>query len=243
MEWKNPDGSVTRGVVIEDGSGNKVTSFSGGGGGASNASVGAVGAAAPTSATEIGFINALGNLAGVGAANPLPVTTTGNLATSDSGAAITGAAMPAGGSGVTGWLSAIWSKLAGTLSVSGAVSVSGPLPAFSTPPTVQTAPLAPVATAAAASNLALKGTAGSLVSLEVVAGATAGFVMVFDAVSAPADGAVAPKWVYPVAANGALNMAWGNPLSFSTGIVAVFSSTGPFTKTASATAFISGQVQ
>ena len=29
MEWKNPDGSLTNGVVIEDGSGNKITSFIG----------------------------------------------------------------------------------------------------------------------------------------------------------------------------------------------------------------------
>jgi hypothetical protein len=74
MEWKNPDGSVTRGVVIEDGAGNKVASFGGGGAGGSNASVGANGSAAPTSATEIGFVNALGNLAPVGPANALPVT-------------------------------------------------------------------------------------------------------------------------------------------------------------------------
>jgi len=33
MQWKNPDGSITEGVVIEDGGGNKITSFSGGGGG------------------------------------------------------------------------------------------------------------------------------------------------------------------------------------------------------------------
>ena len=31
MQWKNPDGSITTGVVIEDGAGNKITSFSGGG--------------------------------------------------------------------------------------------------------------------------------------------------------------------------------------------------------------------
>ena len=33
MQWKNPDGSITEGVVIEDGDGNIITSFSGGGGG------------------------------------------------------------------------------------------------------------------------------------------------------------------------------------------------------------------
>ncbi len=31
MQWKNPDGSITTGVVIEDGAGDKITSFSGGG--------------------------------------------------------------------------------------------------------------------------------------------------------------------------------------------------------------------
>ena len=30
MQWKNPDGSITEGVVIEDGNGNKITSFGGG---------------------------------------------------------------------------------------------------------------------------------------------------------------------------------------------------------------------
>ena len=35
------------------------------------------------------------------------------------GAAITGASMPAGGLGLTGWLSAIWSKLSGSIAVTG----------------------------------------------------------------------------------------------------------------------------
>ena len=47
-----------------------------GGGGGSNASVGPTGATAPTSATEIGIIVA-GNLEGVSAANPLPVSGAG----------------------------------------------------------------------------------------------------------------------------------------------------------------------
>jgi len=42
------------------------------------------------------------------------------------GAPIAGAAMPAGGAGMTGWLSALWAKLSGTLSVSAAAL---PLPA------------------------------------------------------------------------------------------------------------------
>jgi len=64
------------------------------------------------------------------ASNPLPVAPPAGLAsdanlTSIAGAAISGASMPAGGSGLTGWLSAIWSKLSGTLAVSAA---SLPLP-------------------------------------------------------------------------------------------------------------------
>ncbi|MBB4200680.1 hypothetical protein CCR94_21510 [Rhodoblastus sphagnicola] len=90
MDWRYPNGSVTRGVVIEDGAGNKLASFGGGAGG-SNASVGANGSAAPSSATEVGFVNALGNLAAIGPSNPLPITAPANLLASDSGAATPGA--------------------------------------------------------------------------------------------------------------------------------------------------------
>jgi hypothetical protein len=45
-----------------------------------NASVGPNGAPAPTSSTEIGFIDNSGNLEGVSASNPLPVTIDGGLA-------------------------------------------------------------------------------------------------------------------------------------------------------------------
>ena len=50
------------------------------------------------------------SIQGNAAAIPVPV--------SDGGSPITGASIPAGGVGLTGWLSAIWSKLSGTLSVS-----------------------------------------------------------------------------------------------------------------------------
>ena len=36
MQWKNSDGSITTGVVVEDGAGNKITSFSGVGGSNAN---------------------------------------------------------------------------------------------------------------------------------------------------------------------------------------------------------------
>lgn len=96
------------------------------------------------------------------------------------------------------------------------------------------------------SNHVLKASSGSLSSLTVAIGATSGWVLVFDATSAPADGAVTPKWWFPVASNGtsgAISAAWVEPAQFSTGVTVVFSTTGPFTKTASATAQFSGQVQ
>jgi hypothetical protein len=69
----------------------------------SNGSVGSTGAAVPSSATAVGFQNAAGNLV-------LPTPSAG-LPVADSGAAITGASIPAGGVGLTGWLSAIWSNV------------------------------------------------------------------------------------------------------------------------------------
>ncbi|MCW2317586.1 Flp pilus assembly pilin Flp [Rhodoblastus acidophilus] len=49
---------------------------------------------------------------------PATQTVSGSVTANDGGAPITGASLPTGGSGVTGWLSAIWSKLSGTLAVS-----------------------------------------------------------------------------------------------------------------------------
>lgn len=100
----------------------------------------------------------------------------------------------------------------------------------------------------AESNHVLKSGAGNLYSLTVSITTVSGYVLVFDATSAPADGAVAPIWWFPVVSNGTfggMSNFWspGPPLSFLTGCTAVFSSTGPFTKTASATAAFSAQVQ
>jgi hypothetical protein len=64
--------------------------------------------------------------------------------------------------------------------------------------------------------------------------------MIFDAASAPADGTVTPKLVEAIAANASIQQSLRTPIRFSTGITMVFSTTGPFTKTASATAFLAG---
>jgi hypothetical protein len=106
--------------------------------------------------------------------------------------------------------------------------------------------LANVVSASTEATHVLKASAGSLFSLTVTIGATSGWAMVFDATTAPADGAVTPKVCRFIQSNGtggATSLAWNNPVSFATGISVAFSSTGCFTKTASSTAFFGGQVQ
>lgn len=107
--------------------------------------------------------------------------------------------------------------------------------------------IASVASTAAESCHVLKGSAGNLLSLTVTLGATSGWVLVFDATSAPMDGAgQTPSWWSPVTSNGtfgSISSAWLVPLNFATGITACFSTTGPFTKTASSTAAFSAQVK
>jgi len=96
------------------------------------------------------------------------------------------------------------------------------------------------ATSAAGSNVVAKTSAAVLYGVNVVAGASAGFLMLFDATSAPADGAVTPKKCIPLAANEGQEISYrAAPTLFSTGLTAVFSTTGCFSKTASSTAFIS----
>lgn len=99
------------------------------------------------------------------------------------------------------------------------------------------------------SNLVVKGSAGTLKTFEVSADSTlAGaiwYVMVFDATSLPADGAVTPAKCYQQA-SGTTQM--GGTLStggsaFATGIVISVSTTGCFTKTASIHAFVGADFQ
>lgn len=100
--------------------------------------------------------------------------------------------------------------------------------------------VAPTVTAAVNSAVVGKASAGNLYGFNVVAGASAGFVLVFNAISAPADGAVTPVKCLPLAANAGLDQNYRSlPVAFTTGITVVFSTTGCFSKTASATAFIS----
>jgi hypothetical protein len=91
----------------------------------------------------------------------------------------------------------------------------------------------------------------SLASLTVFSSA-AGFALVYDAATLPANGAVAScagpgtarpclMWCAPVAAGGYVDRQWNSPMSFTTGIVVAVSSTGCATLTAATTGQIFAQ--
>lgn len=106
----------------------------------------------------------------------------------------------------------------------------------------------PVSTSALAASLVVKPNPGNLYSFEVSADSTlstaAWWIMIFNAVTLPADGPVTPAKCYAMPA-GTTNFsaAFATPVQFSTGIVLGVSTNGCFTKAASAHAFISGDVQ
>lgn len=113
------------------------------------------------------------------------------------------------------------------------------------PTATSTDGITPVVMSTAAACLVLKASPGNFYSLSGNIGA-AGYVMVFDATSAPADGTVTPKIVLQTSAAGTFSISYGGlpPAVFATGMTACASSTGPYTKTAYSTnVFMSGQVQ
>lgn len=120
---------------------------------------------------------------------------------------------------------------------SGKVQVS----AATAPPTA----IANGASTAVASNRVMKASSGSLLTLTVSTTTVSGWLMLFNATTLPVNGVVTPAYCIPVKSDGTSGGAalqWSTPLSFTTGIVAGFSSTGCFTLTASATAAFFGQV-
>lgn len=110
---------------------------------------------------------------------------------------------------------------------------------------------APASTTALASSLVVKASAGTLYSFSATAdstlaptGSSVWYLMIFNATSAPADGAVTPVKCYQVSgAQTGGTFAAGGVGPFSAGITMVASTTGCFTKTASAHAFMSGDYQ
>ncbi|MGH7059016.1 MAG: hypothetical protein ACREFH_01415 [Stellaceae bacterium] len=104
--------------------------------------------------------------------------------------------------------------------------------------------IAPVVSSAVEASRLIKSGPGNLYSLYVTTGSTAGFVMTFNAAAAPADGPVTPVEcvVAPINSTISINFS-GPPDIYTRGIVAVFSTTGCFTKTASPTAFFKARAQ
>lgn len=112
------------------------------------------------------------------------------------------------------------------------------------PTAAAAAGIAPVVSTAVEANHVLKAGAGNLYGFQVTSGGTSGFVMVYNSVSAPADGAVTPAKCFELPANSTIGVDFAPiPMVLTTGITIGFSSTGCFTKTASATAFFSGHVK
>lgn len=106
----------------------------------------------------------------------------------------------------------------------------------------------PVSTSALAANQIIVTGAHQLLSFQVSADSTlsgaAWWIMVYNATTAPADGAVTPTKCYALPSGAtAFTGAFFAPVAFSTGIVIGVSSTGCFAKTASTHAFISADYQ
>jgi hypothetical protein len=115
------------------------------------------------------------------------------------------------------------------------------------PSSASGAALTKSATQSAASNAVVKSGAGNLYGLTVTIGATAGWVMVFDATALPSNGATGASmiWCYPVNSDGTkggIDKDFGSPIPFTTGLTLGFSSTACNSLTASATAFFYGRV-
>lgn len=105
-------------------------------------------------------------------------------------------------------------------------------------------PIAIVNSQAAESSHILKASSGVLNGFSATSAGTAGYVLIFDSATVPADGAVIPKMCYILPATQSTGASWLTyPAPFINGIVVAFSSTGCFTKTSSATAFFSAQIQ
>lgn len=105
----------------------------------------------------------------------------------------------------------------------------------------------PVVSAAGEASHVLKATPGNLYGVYATnLTGTAGFLVVLNATSAPADGAITPLACVPLTANGvaSINYIPGPPSVYSTGITAVITSAATcFTKTTGViTAYIAGQV-
>ena len=129
------------------------------------------------------------------------------------------------------------------------VSPTTPLPTYAAPAPASQAGLTPSPAAPSlATSQVIKASAGNLYSFEVSADSTlsaaAWWILIFDAASDPGNGGVTPRKCYAqVPGSTSASYIWTVPISFSTGIVIVASTTGCYTETQSAHAFISGDAK
>lgn len=120
---------------------------------------------------------------------------------------------------------------------------SGALRTTASASSAASAAVAPAASSSVGNSLILKASGANLYSFHVTSGASAGYILLFNSATVPADGAVTPVGCWALAANSTFSTGYHVPARLSNGAVLVFSTTGCFTKTASATAFFSGVVQ
>lgn len=175
-----------------------------------------------------------------GTAQPVSQSGTWNLTNVSGTVSLpTGASTEATLSAMSGKLPASLGAKTGATSLSVVPNTDTTFSTIDTPSGAAASGLAPVATSAVGSNTVVKASAGTLYGFSGNSTVN-GFFMVFNATSAPVDGAVTPTKCYPYVANTPFGASFYPPVYLSTGITIVFSTTGCFTKTASATAFISG---
>ncbi len=196
--------------------------------------------------------------------NPFPVTIIsggGGIAATVNVAQINGVT-PLMGNGVTGTgsqrvtiasdntafsvnatLSAETTKVIGTVNQG-----TSPWLTLTTPSSSSSIGITPIVSASAEATHVLKATPGNVYSAYATnLTSTAGYLVILNSTTAPADGAITPLACALLAPNGvaSINYAPGPPGVFSTGITAVVTSASTcFTKTTGViTAFISGSVQ
>jgi hypothetical protein len=123
----------------------------------------------------------------------------------------------------------------------GSNTIGGTLPA---PTASSSFAITPGASSVLEAGHVLKAGPGNLYSLYLMTTSVSGYLMTFNATSVPANGAVHPVECIQIPANSAAAISFDGapPDYYSTGIVAVFSLTGPFGKIGSATAFFKWRV-
>ncbi len=104
-------------------------------------------------------------------------------------------------------------------------------------------PLVTQSTPQASSALTPRSAAKVLRAINVVAGASAGYIMLFDATAEPSAGTVSPKRCWTIAANGSFEKEFVEGLRLTNRATISFSTTGPFTYKPRATACISAEVE